>query len=101
MYPALQLKKNEDRRLLAGHLWVYSNEIDVTITPLTKITPGSLVNIKSARGKFLGVGYCNPNTLLCTRLLTRDNKIIDDHFFIQRISQALQLRDSLFAKPFY
>ena len=27
--PSLRLKANADRRLRAGHLWVYSNEIDV------------------------------------------------------------------------
>jgi 23S rRNA (cytosine1962-C5)-methyltransferase len=101
MYPSLQLKKDEERRLLAGHLWVYSNEIDVATTPLTSIKPGNLVEIKSARGKFLGVGYCNPNTLLCARLLTRDKITISSEFFIQRIKQALQLRETLFHKPFY
>ena len=32
--PSLRLKANADRRLRAGHLWVYSNEIDVANTPL-------------------------------------------------------------------
>ena len=32
--PSLRLKANADRRLRAGHLWVYSNEIDVAATPL-------------------------------------------------------------------
>lgn len=101
MLSFLQLKKDEERRLLAGHLWVYSNEINVDATPLTSIKPGSLVEIKSARGKFLGIGYCNPNTLLSVRLLTRKKQAIDNHFFIQRITQALALRHRLFSKPFY
>ena len=33
--PRLRLKANADRRLRAGHLWVYSNEVDVVATPLT------------------------------------------------------------------
>lgn len=101
MYPILQLKKDEERRLLAGHLWVFSNEVNVNTTPLVAIKPGSLVAIKSARGKFLGIGYGNPNTLLCVRLLTRHNIIINTDFFIQRISLALKLRENLFSKPFY
>lgn len=32
--PSLRLKANADRRLRNGHLWVYSNEIDVAATPL-------------------------------------------------------------------
>jgi hypothetical protein len=38
--PTLRLKRNEDRRLQAGHLWVFSNEIDTGQTPLTKFTAG-------------------------------------------------------------
>ncbi len=39
--PALRLKRNEDRRLHAGHLWVFSNEVDTQQTPLTKFEPGN------------------------------------------------------------
>ena len=31
----LFLKKHEDRRIRAGHLWVFSNEVDVRRSPLT------------------------------------------------------------------
>ena len=34
MTERLRLKKNADRRLKAGHLWLYSNEIDTDATPL-------------------------------------------------------------------
>ena len=96
------LKKNEERRLLAGHLWIYSNEIDTKISPLKNFRPGELVTIKTARNKILGTGYINPNTLLCTRLLTHNpNEKIDCEFFISRIKQALRLRELCFTKPFY
>lgn len=101
MYPLLQLKKDEERRLLAGHLWIYSNEVNVVKTPLTAIEPGSLIKIESSRGKTLGIGYCNPHTLLCTRLLTRKIEPINTEFFQKRIEQALSLRTRLFEKPFY
>ncbi len=39
-YPALYLKRNEDARLRAGHLWVFSNEVDVQRSPLTGFEPG-------------------------------------------------------------
>ena len=38
--PALRLKRNEDRRLHAGHLWIFSNEVDTQQTPLSKFKPG-------------------------------------------------------------
>ena len=38
MSPAsLRLLKNEDHRLRAGHVWVFSNEVDTKVTPLTCI----------------------------------------------------------------
>src|SRR5690606_4591896 len=37
--PSLRLKANADRRLRAGHLWVYSNEVDVAATPLSAFQP--------------------------------------------------------------
>ncbi len=30
---SLRLKAHEERRLRAGHLWAYSNEIDTAATP--------------------------------------------------------------------
>ncbi|MES2684832.1 MAG: RlmI/RlmK family 23S rRNA methyltransferase, partial [Pseudomonadota bacterium] len=38
----LQLKIHEERRLRAGHMWAYSNEIDTTATPIKGMAPGSL-----------------------------------------------------------
>ena len=34
MTQRLRLNKNADRRLKAGHLWIYSNEVDIKETPL-------------------------------------------------------------------
>lgn len=102
MLTPLRLKKREDTRLRQGHVWVYSNEIDTAITPLSQFQPGQLVQIEDAHAKPLGVGYVNPHTLLCARLLTRDVSIaIDQDFFQQRLQRALALRNQLFDKPFY
>jgi 23S rRNA (cytosine1962-C5)-methyltransferase len=40
--PELRLKPREGRRLNAGHLWVFSNEVDTERTPLTGFAPGAL-----------------------------------------------------------
>jgi 23S rRNA (cytosine1962-C5)-methyltransferase len=99
---ALILKKNEQRRLLAGHLWIYSNEIDTKLSPLKNFTEGEIVEIKTANGKVLGKGYVNPHTLLCARLLTSEAETeIDGAFFITKIKQALARREICFTKPFY
>ena len=41
--PPLVLKRQEERRLQAGHLWIFSNEVDVAATPLTAFEPGAHV----------------------------------------------------------
>ena len=100
--PALILKRNEQRRLDAGHLWVYSNEVDTRKAPLTGFEPGSLAAIQSSVGKTLGIGYVNPHSLICARLLTRrPRSVIDAAFYERRLRSALQLRESLFEQANY
>ena len=98
----LRLRKNEERRLKSGHLWVFSNEIDTQATPLKGIEPGSLVTIESSRGEPLGLAYANPESLIAARLLTRNpRESIGPRFLEQRIERALALRDRLYDKPHY
>jgi len=98
----LYLKNNEERRLLAGHLWIYSNEIDVAKSPLKSFQNGELVKITSARGAELGIGYINPHNLLAVRLLSRNpNTSINIDFFLQHLKDALLLRERCFEQPFY
>lgn len=100
--PVLMLRKNEDRRLRAGHLWVYSNEVDTRKTPLSGFEAGSIAVIQSATGQTLGAAYVNPHSLICARLLSRRPRTaFDAAFFERRIRSALRLRESLFERPFY
>ncbi|WP_108447354.1 class I SAM-dependent rRNA methyltransferase [Halomonas denitrificans] len=98
----LRLKKNADRRLKAGHLWLYSNEIDIQATPLKEIAPGTQVVVEAANGKGMGVAYVNPHSLICARMVSRDPKQgLDRSLLVHRLNQALALRQRLFDKPFY
>ena len=65
--PVLRLKRGEDRRLRAGHPWVFSNEIDTRATPLATVPPGGLVAVQDAREQGIGWGYANPHALICAR----------------------------------
>ncbi|HSU15951.1 class I SAM-dependent rRNA methyltransferase [Longimicrobium sp.] len=100
--PPLRLRKNEDRRLRAGHLWVFSNEIDVERTPLPGFEPGEMVEVQDARGAPLGVGYVNPRSLIAARLVSRDRDArLDRALLKRRLARALSLREMLFDRPFY
>ncbi|MFI4968454.1 MAG: class I SAM-dependent rRNA methyltransferase [Gammaproteobacteria bacterium] len=100
--PALILKKNEDRRLRAGHLWVFSNEVDTVKTPLKAYTPGDLVEIQGSNGHVIGTGYVNPNSLIAARILSRDPRHLPDRsLLVHRLKVALAMRERLYPKPYY
>jgi 23S rRNA (cytosine1962-C5)-methyltransferase len=99
---SLILKRGEDRRLRAGHAWVFSNEIETTKTSLDSFVPGQVVAILAHNGYQLGVGYVNPNTLISARLFSRDPRArLDTAFLENRLRTALQLRERLYPEPFY
>ena len=98
----LRLKPNQDRRLRAGHLWIYSNEVDTKATPLKAFEVGEPVVVQSAKGKFLGHGYVNPNSLICARLVSRDPEhLLDQSLIVHRLNIALALRERYYARPYY
>jgi 23S rRNA (cytosine1962-C5)-methyltransferase len=98
----LRLKKNEDRRIRAGHLWIYSNEIDTTTSPLKSFSPGQEVRVEASDKTPLGIAYINPHSLIAARLVTRNvHQSFDTEFLIQKIQSALSLRERIFVKPFY
>ena len=86
----------------AGHLWVFSNEVDTQLTPLDQFSPGDLVQLTDYRGKFIGNGYINPHSLICARLISRDPKhTLDQSLLSHRFNVALGLRQRLFPEPYY
>ncbi len=101
-FSPLYLKKREEKRLRAGHLWVYSNEIDTQRSPLKSFEPGTSVNVLSAEGKSLGSAYVNPHSLIAARVYDESkNQSLDQGWFEQRLLSALNLRKMMFAKPYY
>ncbi|WP_404413752.1 class I SAM-dependent rRNA methyltransferase [Vreelandella aquamarina] len=102
MTQRLRLNKNAERRLKAGHLWIYSNEVDVKETPLKHFTGGESAIVEESNGRALGVAYVNPHSLICARIMSRDPSMrLDRSLFIHRFNQALALRERLFNTPFY
>ncbi len=101
-WPVLKLKRHEERRLLAGHLWVFSNEIDPAATELGAIEPGALARVESDRGRFLGYAYVNPHSLIAARILSRDPaRPPGEALLAERLRRALALRARLYAEPYY
>lgn len=98
----LALRKNEDRRLSAGHLWIFSNEVDVAKTPLTGFAPGECARVESAQGRPLGSAYVNPAALIAGRVYCQDaTRPLDAELLRARLGEALRLREALFTAPYY
>src|SRR5579863_5090500 len=101
-WPSLRLKRGEDRRLRAGHLWVFSNEVDTDATPLTALGLGAMVRVLSEREQFLGYAYANPHALICARILSRSPVHPPDRsLLLHRLKLALALRERLYPQPYY
>lgn len=90
----IALKKNTDRRVRRGHLWVFSNE--VAHPPVSELEPGSIHELRDSSGEFLGMVHANPASLICARILSRKRVEIDGLFFQNRIETALDLRKRIF-----
>lgn len=90
----VRLKKNEDKRIREGHLWVFSNEIEDS--PQAK-GEGEIIELEDYKGNFLGKGYFNRHSLITIRILSyqKDEKI-DKNFFFKRIEQALKYRQRIY-----
>ncbi len=99
---AVYLKKREERRVLAGHCWVYSNEIDAQRSPLKAIEPGAVMTVFDARERALGTALMNPASLICGRLFSRrPHAVFDRELLQERLGQALRYRQQLYGAPFY
>ena len=98
----LFLKKHEDRRLRAGHLWIFSNEVEVKRSPLTAFAPGEAAQVCAADGRTIGTAYVNPASLIAARIVSRKaDEPLDAALIKKRLERALQLRETLFDVPFY
>jgi 23S rRNA (cytosine1962-C5)-methyltransferase len=87
------LKKGEEHRILAGHLWVFSNEVaSLEGDP----EAGDIVELIRHDRKPLGLGFYHPHSLIAFRLLTTEPEDISFEFFEKRIQRALALRKRLY-----
>ncbi|MFH1367523.1 MAG: class I SAM-dependent rRNA methyltransferase [Elusimicrobiota bacterium] len=87
------LKKNEEERLNAGHLWIFSNEIQ-KIEGEPGI--GDTAELFDSSKQFAGVGFYNPKSLIAFRLLSKKHVNIDKDFWKDRIERAVAYRKAVY-----
>ena len=83
------LKKNEEKRLLAGHSWVFANEV-AKISGEGK--QGEVCKVVASDGRFVCLGYINHLSKIIVRVLTYTEEEIDRDFFFNRIKKANDYR---------
>lgn len=88
----IYLKKNEEKRLLAGHSWVYANEV-AKIEGKDK--NGSLATVCAFDGRFIGKGYINHASKILVRIFIRNQDTDEGDFYYNRILEAWEQRKKL------
>ncbi|MDE6758235.1 MAG: class I SAM-dependent rRNA methyltransferase [Clostridia bacterium] len=86
------LKKNEEKRIVAGHPWVYANEV---ARIKGKDKNGSLATVYDFNGRYIGKGYINHLSKILVRIFIRDESIPDYDYYYNAIKKANDYRISL------
>ncbi|MBI4377431.1 MAG: class I SAM-dependent rRNA methyltransferase [Elusimicrobia bacterium] len=85
----IRLKPGQERRILGGHAWIFSNEIAQVEG---KAEPGDLADVRAASGQSLGTAFYHPNSLIACRMLSSEPVQADQAFFQDRLARALSYR---------
>lgn len=86
---SIYLKKNEEKRIIAGHSWVYANEV-AKIEGKDK--NGSLASVYSFDGRFIGKGYVNHASKILVRIFIRNEGIDDKAYYLEKLKAANDYR---------
>ncbi|MBI3552320.1 MAG: class I SAM-dependent rRNA methyltransferase [Elusimicrobia bacterium] len=87
----VKLKPGQEKRVLGGHLWVFSNEI----AQAPKAEPGDLVSVVASNGRPIGTALYHPHSLIACRMLAFEGVEADAAFFHKRLSAAIAYRDKV------
>ncbi len=87
--PALKLKPNAKPRVLAGHPWVFANEVE-SLLPVE--LNGEVVECRDRTGRFIGTGIYNSKSQIVWRRLSRDRVVLDAAWIRSAVERALGRR---------
>ncbi|WP_316929060.1 class I SAM-dependent rRNA methyltransferase [Nitritalea halalkaliphila] len=90
-YPILRLKKGKEISLSRRHHWIFSGAI---LSDVEQLHSGSLVTVADASGKALATGHFQFGSIM-VRLLSFSPREINQDFWVEKLSEAWQLRREL------
>ena len=86
---SVSLKNGMHKAVAQGHPWVYRTQIEsVTGDPLQ----GDAVTVLDFRGRYLGAGFYNPQSMITVRILTQTHEPITADLIANRIRAAIAFR---------
>ena len=90
LYPRAAVTPKGEKALRGGHPWTYADEVtSLSATP----EDGGLVDVYSARDKYLGTGFYNSHSKIRIRLLSRNaNDAFDEAYWERRLRYAAAYR---------
>lgn len=93
-YPSYTVNKKAEASVVAGHPWVYEN--DITAQPAQQPVNGSLVDVVSQKGAYLGTAFLSQASKIRLRLISRNaNDTFDAAFWRRRIQYAWEYRKTV------
>lgn len=75
-----------------GQMWMYSNNVD---SDISNIENGSVVDIETNQGKYLGTGYFCSTSHITVRIFSKKHEDINYEFFFQKIKDAWNYRKTV------
>lgn len=92
-YIQVSVTPKGERALVGGHPWVYEGEVTgLSAEP----EDGTLVDVVSAKGRYLGTGFYNSHSKIRVRLVSRNaNDTFDAAFWERRVRYAWDYRKTV------
>ena len=91
--PKVRISRRGAERLQGGHLWIYRGDVEEAPAALEG---GDVVALVDGRGRFLAKAVWSARSKIALRIVTRDEKPVDEGFFAARLSAAIALRERAF-----
>ena len=93
-FPIYKVNKKAEASLVGGHPWVYEN--DILEFPETEPENGTLADVVSPKGAYLGTGFVSLKSKIRVRLISRNaNDTFDASFWRRRVEYAWAYRKTV------
>lgn len=94
-YPKYAVTPKAEAAILRGHPWVYDTEV---LNIEGEASNGSLVDVISKKGSYLGTGFLSEQSKIRVRLISRNaNDRFDEAFWTRKLRWAWEYRKSVMA----